>query len=335
MNELNIATVSSQVEKAVAGDGHSGQLAAKFTSSLFSKAGESSADELPPERLAKIALNAFSFFEERKAHERKLRIYDFEDASEAGPVTVIEAVNDDMPFLLSSVLAEMMSRGFNARFVAHPIFRVHRDAAGKLTGLATSESAPANMGRAESFLHIEIDPLTDADIRDDLIRSLGMVFDQARAAVSDWMAMLSRMREVIDSYVNMPPPVAVDELAESVQFLKWLADGHFTFLGAREYAFSMRDGDPHLETKPETALGLLRDPDLHVLRRTGTDVEMSPIAQEFFSTPALLIITKANFHLAGAAPRACRLHRHQALFGGRRADRRAAHCRPVLRSGLQ
>ena len=43
--------------------------------------------------------------------------------------------------------------------------------------------------------------------------------------------MVARLREAIETYESAPPPVAVDELAESIQFLRWLADGHFTFLG--------------------------------------------------------------------------------------------------------
>ncbi len=294
MNQLNIAAVSSEVEKVVSAESPDGQLAASFTSALFSGTGDGQ-EEFSQARFAKIAVNAFSFFKERQPKTRKLRIYDFDDKSAAGPITVVEAVNDDMPFLLSSVLAELMSLGLRARFVAHPIFRVHRDEEGQLTGFVSSSRAPANMGRAESFLHIQIEPPAGEEVRKALTGRLEKILGQVRIAVADWMSMVSRLREVIDFYVNMPPPVAVDELAESIQFLKWLADGHFTFLGVRRYDFSMRGEEPHLEMNRESGLGLLRDPNLHVLRRTGSDQEMSPIAREFFSTPALLIVAKANF----------------------------------------
>ena len=59
--------------------------------------------------------------------------------------------------------------------------------------------------------------------------------------------------------------------------------------------FSLSAEGQRLEPKPETGLGLLRDPDLHVLRRAGSTTEMSPIAREFFTAPAPLIIAKANF----------------------------------------
>ncbi len=295
MSQFNVSAISNEVQKSLASEGQNAGLAADFTKALFTGTGEVTGESFPAQRLARLAANAFDFFTERQPKTRKLRAYDFDDETEAGPVTVIEAVNDDMPFLLSSVLADLIDRGLTVRFVAHPIFRVQRDKDGHLTSLVPSESAPAGAGQAESFLHIQIDPITSEAARSDLLEGLEKIFDQVRIVVSDWMAMLGRLRETIDGYVTLPPPVAVDELAESVQFLKWLAEGHFTFLGLREYDFSMRDDGPHLTMKPETGLGLLRDPNLHVLRRMGTDSEMSPIAREFFSTPALLIIAKANF----------------------------------------
>ena len=67
----------------------------------------------------------------------------------------------------------------------------------------------------------------------------------------------------------------MDELAESIQFLRWLAAGHFTLLGMRIYDF-LRDGEERrLQPRPGSSLGLLRDPEISVLRRTGSGREMS------------------------------------------------------------
>ena len=46
--------------------------------------------------------------------------------------SVLEVVNDDMPFLLDSTLAELVGRGLEPKLVAHPILSVHRDASGAL-----------------------------------------------------------------------------------------------------------------------------------------------------------------------------------------------------------
>ena len=39
-------------------------------------------------------------------------------------ISVIEIVNDDMPFLLDSVMGELAERGVEVRLVVHPVFTV-------------------------------------------------------------------------------------------------------------------------------------------------------------------------------------------------------------------
>ncbi len=204
MNELNVAAISDEVRKAVAEqEGADGQLAATFASALFSRTGNGGGGAQVPERLARLALNAFAFYGERGDGAVKLRAYDFEDDAALGPVTIIEAINDDMPFLLSSMLAEIIDRGLSVRFVAHPILRAQRNSEGRLTNLATSERLPGG-GRAESFVHIEIDPVDSEAERQDLLRRLGEILDEVRIAVTDWMPMVARLREAIETYEIRP-----------------------------------------------------------------------------------------------------------------------------------
>ena len=48
------------------------------------------------------------------------------------PHTVIEMVNDDMPFLVDSIGLALTQRALTLHFLAHPIFAVSRDSAGVL-----------------------------------------------------------------------------------------------------------------------------------------------------------------------------------------------------------
>src|SRR6185503_4157385 len=50
--------------------------------------------------------------------------------------TVVAVVNDDMPFLVDSVSAELARQGFSVHLLIHPILGVRRDSAGKLSELA-------------------------------------------------------------------------------------------------------------------------------------------------------------------------------------------------------
>ena len=38
-----------------------------------------------------------------------------------------------------------------------------------------------------------------------------------------------------------PPPVPVDDIAEAIQFLEWVAADNFTLLGVRDYTLDGKD----------------------------------------------------------------------------------------------
>lgn len=54
------------------------------------------------------------------------------DGQLAGELTVVEVVNDNMPFLVDSVMAELQESRLEVNLVLHPIFNVERDASGTL-----------------------------------------------------------------------------------------------------------------------------------------------------------------------------------------------------------
>ena len=110
----------------------------------------------------------------------------------------------------------------------------------------------------------------------------------------------ARVNEVIAELKASPPPLPVDEVAEALQFLEWLAGDNFTFLGFRSYVFP--DREHHLEPQWETGLGILRAAEVRVLRRGSELVSMTPEIMAFLNEPKALIITKANVR--------ARIHRH-------------------------
>ena len=111
------------------------------------------------------------------------------DSGERKAVTVIEIVNDDMPFLVDSVMGEIAERRLDVRLVAHPVFGVTRDG-GKLDG---ARRARRRRSARESFIHIHLEPIEDEAARADLVRALDGVLGEVRLAVQDWRPMLDRV----------------------------------------------------------------------------------------------------------------------------------------------
>ena len=264
-----------------------------FAAALFSRAAPEDLLAYEPRELAALAEDAWSFAMVRQPGKPKIRV-----ESRTGPigaerikaVTVIEIVNDDMPFLLDSVLGELSERGLTVRLVVHPILTIEREPDGTL--FAFRGEVPAD-GRAtrESFIHIHVDRIENAEREAELAQALDQVLADVRVCVADWQAILARVNETIADLRSNPPPLPADEIAEAVQFLEWLTADNFTFLGFRSYGFA---GVGAIEPKFETGLGILRDEAVRVLRRGKELVSITPEVMEFLKEPKALIITKAN-----------------------------------------
>ena len=125
--------------------------------------------------------------------------------------------------------------------------------------------------------------------------------------------MLARIRGVIADLRANPPPLPVEEIAEAIQFLEWMADDNFTLLGARDYAFT--NNDDVLEPDFETGLGLLRSRDMRLLQRWNEPLTITPDIRAFLEQPKLLIVTKSTAR--------SRVHRrvHLDYIGVKRFDR--------------
>ena len=87
--------------------------------------------------LAVLASGAWAFFSARKPNLPKIRIEQPQasDSKASGggslkSVSVVEIVNDDMPFLVDSVMGELTERGITARLIVHTILQVERDKSG-------------------------------------------------------------------------------------------------------------------------------------------------------------------------------------------------------------
>jgi len=216
------------------------------------------------------------------------------------PHTVVEIVNDDMPFLVSSITAAIDRRERDLHLLLHPVLGVRRDAEGRRVGLADAEapegSAVADDAaggvRRESLMHLEVDQ-TSAEGLEELRGALVSVLDDVRRVVEDWEPMRNHVLDVIRELRESPPPVPASELEEAIDFLEWLADDHFTFLGYREYDLPRdEEGRDYLSIVPGSGLGLLR-----VVREDSQKRSETPIKRRiaaFLRRREILIVSKAH-----------------------------------------
>ncbi len=253
--------------------------------------------------LLQLAQAGLAHLGQRAANDASIRV--FTPQNETGilsQISVIELINDNMPFLVDSVRAELDEMGLHMRLIVHPIVTLERDGAGTLTALTTAPAKPSKQapareasGTRESLIHIHIDRLNDEKQAEQIAANLKQTLIDVRLVVADWKPMLTRVDAVIQDLKNLPPPIPVAELAEAIQFLEWLRDNNFTFLGMREYDMRGKGAKAQLEPINDTGLGVLRDPEAGLLRRGRTDAaNMPPEVRAFLKQLSPLIISKAN-----------------------------------------
>src|SRR5581483_7136841 len=190
----------------------------------------------------------------------KIRVRGRPTAGERGvEESVIEILNDDMPFLVDSVLGELQARGLDVRLLFHPIFKTERDKAGRLLAITGPGDQNWSDGHQESYIAIHLRALREAEAR-ELEQTISAILAEVRVVVADWRPMRQRLDAAIRQLEATSAAIALDLLAESTAFLHWLEQDNFTFLGAREFEL----------------------------------VAMTPEVRRFFLEPSPLIITKAN-----------------------------------------
>jgi glutamate dehydrogenase len=210
--------------------------------------------------------------------------------------TVLEIVTDDMPFLVDSVTAELGQQGRALHLVVHPQLAVRRDATGRLVEILDVEAGHGAKelpfdAAVESWMHLEIDRESNLADCSSLAARIQEVLADVRVAVEDWPRMCQTARDVATALIEQPP-TTVDpaEVKDAHDLLEWLAAGHFTFIGYRDYALVQIDGEDALEPVPSTGLGVLRyDPQM-----SQSFNRLSSSARAKAHEPHILIVTKAN-----------------------------------------
>ncbi|MCB2053489.1 MAG: NAD-glutamate dehydrogenase, partial [Geminicoccaceae bacterium] len=241
-------------------DGAQADIADRFVASFFRDVAPSDLVDRELLDLYGTALAQLRFAGDRTPGTPKIRVYNpkIEQHGWQSTHTVVEIVNDDMPFLVDSVSNELSRHGLGIHLIIHPVLLVRRGADGKLIDIVDQ---PGEGVRAESMMHLEIDRQSDQSVLEEVEASLAAVLEDVRFAVEDWQAMRERIADAIEETQPARDLVDAEDFEECKAFLTWLADDHFTLLGYSSYRLE-GDGDAvQLRRVKGSGLGILRGKD--------------------------------------------------------------------------
>lgn len=230
----------------------------EFATKFLSKLSEDDLKQLTPDVLVKIVESQWDLLKGKKEGKPSIRIYTpkkDEDGWTTGR-TIIDIVQDDMAFLIDSVVAEIVRHGQMIHVLIHPTLNLEYK--GKTD--IKSFHAHYEAGRHRlSLSHIQLRGVISDSQMEELRMGLEKVIEDARKATRDWIPMKEMLRKA-QKQLSDAPAKYDDYLIEEYQaFLEYLYDNNFTLLGYREYKFVEKDGKLLSETVKGKSLGLLSD----------------------------------------------------------------------------
>ena len=241
--------------------------ALQFVQRRFDAALEEDLMEQSPASLADVIASAQTALS--KAPKDVLTV-DF--IADGKPLVTVTMSN--RPFIVDSVLGELNNHRLDVEMIAHPV----------------TETQPGLMTSLVIVVLTGLRPATRKAIKSEL----KIILQQVRLVTDDWRPMLLRIDEEMETFRTTLPPPPTERIAEAVQFLQWLTNNNFTFMGLREYSYAGTRRKGELKPIPGSALGILRDDDLSVMSRGGKPVQLTQEIRDFLFGGDPIIITKAT-----------------------------------------
>jgi glutamate dehydrogenase len=288
-----VDAVCRQLERQV--DSSEAKLVVEFAEIFFSKASPEFLHERSTDALAHLALGAFRFLQRARIDRVDVEVSnpDVDDEGWYAPVTVVRTDISERPFIVDTIREFLHAQDLAIEYIIYPVLHVERDGDGLPVAVRPSREGEMR----ESLVHCEVAQITDPDaraaLRAGLVRRLGDVV----AATDDFPPMVEAVNDVVTELAERGRTL-VDrrtEVEEIQDFLRWLRDGGFVFLGYRGYDILDVEGKGRcIAIERGSGLGVLRDESRSTF---ATPVRLEDIDEgqrEIIEQGPILIISKTN-----------------------------------------
>ena len=262
-----------------------------FTRAVLARTPAEELAEKPSTSWAGMAVSLLKFWRERKSAEIKVRVYNpnLDEHGWESTRTVVEVINDDMPFLVDSTSIAVQNCGLISHLIVHPVLSAQRDAGGHLLSFAAASTGP---GKNESIMHFQLERVTEADALESLRVAVVNCLNDVRACVSDFHAMRDKALAIAAELPTRHSPHDASVVTEAAEFLSWLAADHFTMLGYREYAAANEAGTEVLKAVAGSGLGMLRADESKLNARPTASLAARDLPKG--DTAELVVLSKTN-----------------------------------------
>lgn len=202
--------------------------------------------------------------------------------------TVVQMVAYDRPFLVDTMVMTLEELGINVHRIHNTIMEVSRED-GQLINI---DSANTSDKKHMSLIHCEIDRQQEdelAKVRQSLFERVELLDTITR----DWADMQERLAEA-QAGLATAMPEEVHTRKEVNEFLSWILNNHFIFLGFREYNFEEADnGELEMYSVGGSGLGVLRAS--NDKQKSESFAQLPDELKQLLTGSRALLLSKSNF----------------------------------------
>jgi len=245
-----------------------------------------------PSQLAAHVRSLHDFAFAADPHEVAIRVF-HPTLGEDGYRTdgaVVEIATRDMAFLVDSVSNEIQAHDAVVHHVFHPVVGLSLDAEGDVDDVVAVRDADL----LRSVEHFELDRRLDPGEVEEIEAGLRGVLADVDRAVSAFGHMQAAVSRMIDLCRAGSARYGAAEIDEATDFLTWLLDLNFVFLGYREYKIEELPEGRCVSVEPGSGLGILSEEGSSGYSTPVLMEDLEPALRARYESGFLVVITKTN-----------------------------------------
>ncbi|MDB1135384.1 NAD-glutamate dehydrogenase [Candidatus Anaplasma sp. TIGMIC] len=200
--------------------------------------------------LLHIAQDLFRYIGKRKPGESLVRVFSVDRPNAPGEsLTVIETANDNLPFIIDSIMIAIKRNHLSVYHYTNSVLCIERNSEGIVRVDAIPPHSSSEDRACESIAYFVVGQ-TSPELQEKLRSEIHETLSAVACCVHDWQPMVDRVGELLTELEGS------DNSREICEFLKWMTEDNFVFLGYEEYVRKPKGKELILST--ESSLGLTK-----------------------------------------------------------------------------
>lgn len=206
----------------------------------------------PFKEAEEIVKTLWKNFQKRKFEDIRIDIQE-DTFGQAGRVD-LTIHQRQIPFITDSILNLLRQYHLTVSVMLNATIKVRRDDDGQLLSIHEDDDQGPDL-QTDKILYLQCEQRGETLDTQKLWRSISDVLRDVHAAVEDWRAMQGQIAETIDELQQPIKNIDGEEAFEAAQFLSFLKDNNFTFLGYREHNLRHLKEVTYFDSQKDKSLG--------------------------------------------------------------------------------